>query len=95
LEILALEKRQKTLIFSGNYPEVITILRKIMNEHLTSQNKSEIGWYLQEMARFTYVHKAESNRLQLNAHKHNKYLLKPKSGVVFEKLLIHDKNRVN
>jgi replicative superfamily II helicase len=90
LEILTLEKKAEDAYFSGNYPEAITILRKIINEHLVSENKSEIGWYLQEMARFTYIHdKAESNRLQLNAHKHNKYLLKPKSGVVFEKLLIH------
>lgn len=89
LEILALEKRAEDLYFSGNYHEAIIILRKIMNEHLSRENKSEIGWYLQEMARFTYLHdKAESNRLQLNANKHNKYLLKPKSGVVFEKLLI-------
>ncbi len=90
LEILALEKQAEESYSFGNYPEAIATLRKIINDHLFPENKSEIGWYLQEIARFTYLHdKAESNRLQQNAHKNNKYLLKPKSGVVFEKLLIH------
>lgn len=45
------------------------------------------GWYLQEMARFQYAaDKVESARLQKTAHQRNRYLLKPREGVLVKKL---------
>jgi len=53
------------------------------------------GWYLQEMAR--YHHRAdrqESLRLQLAAHRSNRLLLKPTTGVIVDKLTVVSQGRV-
>ncbi len=47
------------------------------------------GWYLQEMARYTWAgDRVESDRLQKAAHKQNKKLLKPRSGVAVARLTV-------
>lgn len=95
LEILNLEKKALEYYSKDNLQESISTLRKITNELIEKDNLSEIGWYLQEMAKYTFSHnRAESNRVQLHAYRHNRYLFKPTTGVVFEKLLIQQ-DRVN
>lgn len=49
----------------------------------------DTGWYLQECARYLYMSdRAESQKLQVAAHKMNHLLLKPPTGVTVTKLTI-------
>jgi replicative superfamily II helicase len=58
-------------------------------------NKDDKGWYLQEMARYQYhSDRPESQRLQVAAHKSNRLLLKPPSGITVAKLTIQSQGRV-
>ena len=53
------------------------------------------AWYLQEMARYSFRYdRLESQRLQLAAHKSNRLLLKPSSGVTVAKLTVVSQGRV-
>jgi replicative superfamily II helicase len=55
----------------------------------------ERGWYLQEMARYIHtVDKDRSNELQVAAHQQNRYLLKPRSGMVFEPISAKGQKRI-
>lgn len=48
---------------------------------------AEKGWYLQEMARYTWpLNQIEADKLQRAAHTHNPYVLKPRGGVTVAKL---------
>lgn len=54
------------------------------------------GWYLQEMARYTYAYdRAESARLQISAHARNPYVLKPKHGMQSRKITLISDKRIN
>lgn len=85
LPILLLEKQAEDAIIKNNPRQAISYLQNIVDKMNISE--SEKGWYLQEMARITYqVSKTESNQLQIAAHKKNRYLLKPQTGMAFIKL---------
>src|SRR5207248_2805140 len=50
----------------------------------------------QEMARYTYVSsKTKANEMQIQAHKVNRLVLRPKTGMTFEKLLVSQKRVSN
>lgn len=89
LSILQLEKIAEDNYAKGNIDISISSLRKIIEEYVCDE-ESEKGWYLQEMARYTYTSdKVQSDKLQIEAHKKNNYLLKPRSGITFHKLQIN------
>lgn len=47
----------------------------------------EKGWYLQEKARFLYrISHTDSNKVQVSAFKMNTQLMKPRTGIVYNKL---------
>jgi hypothetical protein len=53
------------------------------------------GWYLQEAARYEYERsKTESNTLQVAAHRKNRALHKPRTGMQFKKITIVSQRRV-
>ena len=53
------------------------------------------GWYLQEMARYHYQsNRRESQKLQIAAHKSNRLLLKPASGVTVAQLTVISQGRM-
>jgi replicative superfamily II helicase len=59
---------------------------------LDSEDKA---WYLQTMARYYHrANRTESQRLQIAAHKTNRLLLKPPSGVTVAQLIIVSQGRV-
>lgn len=59
---------------NGAISTIQTLIDKFINDD------SDVGWYLQEMARFAIpVSRNESNRLQLEAHKKNRFLIKASS----------------
>ncbi len=85
LEILELERDANTAFYQRDYNEAKKNIQEIIDNYIL--DVEDIGWYLQEMARMIYPDsKVESNQLQTAAHKKNRNLLKPKSGVVVEKI---------
>lgn len=57
-------------------------------------DKDEKGWYLQAQARYSYVsNRVEADKLQVAAHKRNRLLLKPPTGVTVTKLTIVSQGR--
>lgn len=78
---------------SGDYAAASDALQTLIDKGST--DREDTAWYLQDMAR--YHHKAsrqESQRLQIAAHKKNRLLLKPASGVTVAKLTIVSQGRV-
>lgn len=90
LETLELEKKAEDAYILGDYQKGVIYFQEIIDKHIESDNKTERGWYLQEMARITHpFNKSEANNLQVAAHRNNKFLMKPRDGMVFQKLSIN------
>lgn len=89
INILELERRAEEEYLKGNIEKATDYLQEICDKHINNDD-DEKGWYLQEMARITYSYsKEESNELQISAHKHNRSLLRPRTGMKFKKLTIN------
>lgn len=85
LEIFSMEKKASEEYMLGNYKKAVSVMQELMDKYIT--DSEEKGWYLQEMAKYMYpFSKSESNKLQVIAHKKNRYLLKPKEGMEFTKI---------
>ena len=92
-EILELERQAEQEYLYGSANKSIELIQKIINEFVDNQN--EVGWYLQEIARYKYkLSKADSNKYQIEAHQKNHLLLKPKDGMAFEKMEFKNQNRI-
>ena len=93
LKIFAAEQGAE-LAFRAKKPEkAMTILQDLMDKEKIIGTES--GWYLQEMARYAYSYdKARSNELQVAAHSRNRYLLRPRQGMQFEKISIQGQKRI-
>lgn len=84
-EILEYERKAEIHCLNGEFTEARQTIQDLIDKK--NIDSSDVGWYLQEMARFIYsISKSESNQMQINAHKVNKYLLKPRDGMVVTKL---------
>jgi replicative superfamily II helicase len=93
LQILQLEKEAELKYIEGNYEKAASIIQTIIDKYVTE--KSEKGWYMQELARYLYLKsKSESNAKQIVAHKLNRLLLKPKEGMQIEKINFLSQNRI-
>lgn len=78
----------------GLYDEAANTIQELINDHVTDE--SEKGWYLEEIARCVYrSSKTKSNSYQVTAHKKNRYLLKPREGMVFQKIAPLSQKRVD
>jgi len=65
-----------------------------LDKHVSAE--VEKGWYLQEMARFSYAYsRSESNALQVAAHKANPYLLRPQNGMADRNISRINLNRIS
>ena len=93
--IIFLKEREAELAAQeGQYSKSAEIIQKLIDEHI--KDPIEKGWYLQEMARYTYrISKAESNQSQIGAHHLNRYLLKPLQGIEVKKLNLISQKRVD
>lgn len=92
-ETLLKEKQAIDALVSMQRKEAYKILQSIVD---TAPDDYEKGWYLQLMAFVQYFDsKADSNKLQLIAFKKNSELLKPKDGIVYEKINYINQNRIN
>ncbi len=93
LRAYAAELSAEQAYAAGDYAGATEALQALLDGGLVGANDK--GWYLQEMARYNWrANRPEFERLQVAAHKQNRMLLKPPSGVTVAKLLIISKGRV-
>lgn len=93
LRLYAAELQAEKFYVAGDYASAGETLQKLLDAGAV--NAEDKGWYLQEIARYYYKSdRAESERLQIAAHKNNRLLLKPPTGVTVAKLTILSKGRV-
>ncbi|MCU0442339.1 MAG: DEAD/DEAH box helicase family protein [Bacteroidia bacterium] len=93
LNVLQLEKDAEVKHLMGEHEKAADIIQKLIDDFVT--DKTEIGWYMQEISRYLYPKsKTESNAKQVAAHKMNKLLLKPREGMNVSKINFVSQNRI-
>ncbi|MGB7926395.1 MAG: DEAD/DEAH box helicase family protein [Pyrinomonadaceae bacterium] len=77
----------------GDVDGAIQVLQKLIDD--TGLDDWDKGWYMQEMARYMYgQQKTESNTLQVAAHRKNRFLMKPRTGMQVNKISIISQKRM-
>lgn len=93
LQVYAAELAAEQKYHDGDYAGAAALLQKSIDDGLIT--RQDIGWYLQEMARYNYIaSRSEFHRLQISAHRNNRLLLRPPSGVTVSKLTIVSQGRM-
>lgn len=86
LNIYKQELDAELLYQQGKHAEAVVAIQTLIDS--ISASTEDRGWYLQQMARYSYLHqRQQSNGYQIAAHRANPLLLAPISGVSFSKLL--------
>lgn len=94
-EQLAKERDIEQLCNQGEYPKACDAMQAFIDE-LPPNDNLERGWYLQQLARYTYYISTErSNELQKAAFKLNTQLLKPREGIKYTRVSYINENRAN
>jgi replicative superfamily II helicase len=85
--ILEFERKAAEAYKQGDPTRAQNIIKELINNHLDRSDVEEVGWYMQEMARYAYAEqRINSNAYQTSAYKSNQALLKPKDSTYFKKL---------
>ena len=93
LQTYAAEGLAEQTYATGDYRTAVKSIQGFLDA--TTQSDDDKGWYLQEMARYQWrTNRTEAERLQVAAHRKNRMLLKPRSGVTVAKLEIVSQRRV-
>lgn len=93
VKIFSAEAEAESAYQIGNVDSAVAIMQTLIDNHV--KTLAEKGWYLQEMARYTYQsQKTRSTELQAAAHTHNHYLLKPRTGVTIAKITLQGQKRL-
>jgi replicative superfamily II helicase len=92
LKLYAAELVAEQAYIAGDYAGASDRLQQLMDDgHVEKDDKA---WYLQQRARYYYrTERTESQRLQVAAHKKNRMLLKPRTGVTVTKLTVVSQGR--
>jgi replicative superfamily II helicase len=92
LKLYAAELAAEEAYIAGDYAGASARLQKLVDDgHVDKDDKA---WYLQQRARYHYrSDRTESQTLQVAAHKNNRMLLKPPSGVTVTKLTVVSQGR--
>lgn len=94
-DIIIKEREAESLFNEGKYDDAATKLQQIIDKHSATLSKNEKGWYLQDMSRYLYSkNKIEGMRLQIQAHKANKYLFLPPEGYQVSNIKIKPQERI-
>jgi hypothetical protein len=89
LDLFAAELQAELLYQEGTPEAAIDKLQKLIDKFVSPDDREDRGWYLQEMARYKYsINATDANSLQIQAHKLNRALMRPKTGMVVEKLIV-------
>lgn len=92
LKVYAIELEAEQRFSAGEYAKAAEKLQKLLDSGAVQA--SDRSWYLQDIARYTYTgNRAESQNLQVAAHKLNRLLLRPPSGVTVSQLTIVSQGR--
>jgi hypothetical protein len=92
-DVLKKEKQAIDALIAMDRHNAYNIYQSIID---SLHDEYEKAWYLQMMAFVKYFDsKADSNRLQLAAFKKNSELLKPKDGIIYEKINFINQDRIN
>ncbi len=92
LRAFAAEREAEEAHMAGDYAGASDALQRLMDAGEVDED--DRGWYLQERARYNYVtDRVESQKLQVAAHKRNRLLLKPPTGVTVTKLTVISQGR--
>lgn len=92
LDIFRAEQVADEKYLQGDHEGAVTAIQTLIDKYIPMEDKEDRGWYLQETARYLYpISTTRSNDIQIKAHRLNHLLLKPKSGVIFERLIIQQK----
>ena len=93
LGVYAAELTAEQAYIGGDYAGASELLQNLLDSGTIDANDK--GWYLQERARYHYLSdRAESQKLQVAAHRDNRKLLKPPTGVTVAKLTIVSHGRI-
>lgn len=93
-ERLIKECQIEHLYSDGEYEKARMSMQKLIDE--LEVNDTERGWYLQQLARYTYpISTEKSIQIQKSAFKKNPQLLKPISGIEYTKVSYLHQNRLN
>jgi replicative superfamily II helicase len=93
LKVYAQELAAEQSYMAGDYSSASETLQKLLDSGAIEAGDK--GWYLQERARYHYLSdRPESQKLQVSAHKMNRLLLRPPTGVTVAKLTIVSHGRV-
>ncbi|WP_338806297.1 helicase C-terminal domain-containing protein [Pseudomonas chlororaphis] len=96
LQLLNIYKQEldaEILYQQGKHAEAVIALQNLIDS--LNPSSEDRGWYLQQMARYSYLHQREqSNKYQIVAHRTNPLLLAPISGVSFSKLTATSQGRI-
>ncbi|MGY2733859.1 helicase C-terminal domain-containing protein [Sphingomonas sp. UYP23] len=85
LNLYAGELAAEEAYVSGDYAGASKLIQDLLD--VGSFDDSDRAWYLQERARYEWVsNRPQSQILQVSAHKRNRLLLKPPTGVTVTKL---------
>ncbi len=88
------EYQFERLFSDGEYEKAQSKMQDLINE--STINDAEKGWYLQQLARYTYPTSIEkSNQIQKSAFKLNSQLLKPRTGIIYSQVSYINENRLN
>ena len=94
LDIFQMELEAETAAHQGDPGQAVRIIQSIIDRHIT--DPLDKGWYMQQMARYTYqLSKDQSNRLQLEAHKKNRFLMKPLQGMKVDRIVVSQQRVAN
>lgn len=93
LQAYAAELEAEQAYINGDYATASRKLQELIDRGKV--DREDKGWHLQEMARYNYrANRPESQRLQIAAHKQNRLLLKPASGVTVARLTLVSQGRM-
>ena len=93
LKIYAAELAAEQAYVDGDYAGASEAVQQLLDSGAVE--KTDKGWYIQERARYHYLSdRPESQRLRVAAHKMNRLLLKPPTGVAVAKLTVVSHGRV-
>jgi hypothetical protein len=94
-DIYIAEREAEAFHIAGKDDLAVDRLQKLLDCGIVT-SEPEKGWYLQEMARYTYAqNRVAANRLQIDAHAKNRFLLRPRTGMNVSRLAPRSEHRAD
>ncbi len=94
-DLIVMEREAENFFNAGRFEEASSMLQGLLDKYSATISKNEKGWYLQEMSRYLYSkNRAEGMKLQVEAHRINKYLFLPPDGYQVTKIELKPQERL-